>query len=157
MNYLENIPDGILETLKALSVERGGLTVVDRRIAEVIQRLEPDIHQFWPIEIVSVDGSPYPVEFTAMRIGCFMRSFSAENSDPDALILGRFPKLEYELGTRGKGVVFRRSVFGDSHMWREEGAIVHGFFISNELRYEIADVIRSNKLLAPEWYELGEI
>ncbi|WP_170398489.1 hypothetical protein [Ruegeria arenilitoris] len=47
------------------------LPAADEDLKALIERLEPGIHQFWPIKITMPKGETYPKQFYGMRIGKF--------------------------------------------------------------------------------------
>src|SRR5207245_173725 len=57
------------------------LLAVDATLKEIIETLEPGVHQFWPIRMPMPRGKDYPVPYYAMIIGRFIDSFVPEQSE----------------------------------------------------------------------------
>lgn len=92
-------------------------------LKRVIERVEPDTHEFFPLEINQPDGEPYDGTFYTMVIGTWLTAFSFEDTPAEAFHDNR-PKVEdFDLRNERKAnyskLAFKRSVIGDAHLWRE--------------------------------------
>ncbi|MEQ1650658.1 MAG: DUF1629 domain-containing protein [Hyphomicrobiaceae bacterium] len=101
------------------------ILAVDESLKEVIERFEPGVHHFFPIEIIMPKKIIYPKQYFVMAIGQYLNSFSSERSDPASW---RPDWQEYCLMDEGNmsGLALSRQAFGNAHLWRER-------CISNEL------------------------
>lgn len=95
----ENIHSPPYNSIKAheaplsFDVERGGkllgsliklngrIMAVDDTLKAIIERLEPDVHQFFPLEIKLRKGKVYPKPYYIIVIGTYFDSFSPEKSE----------------------------------------------------------------------------
>lgn len=126
-------------SLGSLLTLTAGLLAVDARLKEIIERLEPGVHQFWPLQIVMTKDQLYPMPYYTMVIGRFLESFSAEQSNPKSLMktsLADFFGITVNSKDYYSGVALRRSVFDGSHLWRERWLARH-VCMSDELQAEI--------------------
>jgi hypothetical protein len=95
------------------------LLLVDKALKEIIEHLEPDIHQFRPTKLTFTKDEAYPRDYFTMVIGTFLTSF-----DPDQSGKGSFTKLgvyhssHFDEETASK-LAFRKSMLNGHHLWRE--------------------------------------
>jgi len=114
------------------------LLAVDEALRDLIEELEPGVHQFWPIKITLPKGDPYPEQYFGLRIGQFLDSFRPGESDDGAWrerngwYRVQFPKKQYYAG-----LALSRQAIAASHLWREKILQRPGIFFSDTLQSEI--------------------
>ena len=108
------------KSLSSLIVTEGGLHAVDETLKDLIEGLEPGVHQFWPMRILMPGGKDYPTPYYGMVIRQFFDSFRPEQSvegswvgDPSYYMAFGATKAHM------KGLAFDKGVFGSAHLWRE--------------------------------------
>lgn len=69
------------KSLASLIILNSRLLAVDASLKEVIETLEPGVHQFWPIRITMPKGKEYPVQYYGMVIRRFLDSFLPDQSE----------------------------------------------------------------------------
>lgn len=115
------------------------LLAADEALKDVIETLEPDVHQFWPIRIGLRTGKEHPVRYYGMVIRRFLDSFVPEESSDF-----RFPagfELYYvnrETKSTFENIAVLRAAVAGCHLWRDCRLHNPGVFISDELQAEIA-------------------
>lgn len=130
-------------TLGSLLVIARGVRAVDEKLKSIIERLDPGVHQFWPLQIVMPNGDEHPVQYYGMMVLRHFDSFSPEQSDPDCFRGGEIApgiKSYTVLGVskeRHAGIAMSSAVFGSSHIWRERALKNPTLFFSSELQAEI--------------------
>ncbi|MDW4548467.1 hypothetical protein R5H32_03780 [Defluviimonas sp. D31] len=108
-------------------------------LREIIERLEPGVHQFNPIRVLLPKGVEHPVPHYMMVVGRWLSSFRLEESDPDCLRDKRpdFSTLSSFDKKCCAGAAMAQAVIGDAHLWRERHLSGPTFFISDRLKEEI--------------------
>lgn len=130
------------------------LLAVDERLKNSIERLEPEVHCFFPIEILTRWGVPYPDKYFVMVIGQFRDSFSPKQSDPNSWIKLPDGRTFYEEKKRPmSGLALSGEIFGGAHLWRERRMSNPLICFSDELITQIDDA----GLFLPKFYPLEEI
>ena len=130
------------------------LPAVDGKLKDIIERLEPGVHQFWPIRITMPKDREYPVQYYGMVIRRFLDSFVPEKCDEGACefrngaFYPKFPKKQYY-----NGLAMSLTVIGSAHLWRENDLGAPQIFISDELQAEIANA----ELRIPKHYKLKAV
>lgn len=118
----------VLENYKKLGsiIQLGErLHAVDETLKSIITRLEPDVHQFWPIRITLRKGQDYPVPYYGMVIRRFLNSFVVEKSAPGSWrkLGGGDHRVLYVPYSANKaccaGLALSQAAIGDAHLWRE--------------------------------------
>jgi hypothetical protein len=116
---------------------------VDESLKNIIERLEPGVHQFWPLQIVMPNGDEHPVQYYGMIVLHHLESFLPEESDPDCWRGGEIaPGIRsYTVYGSSKeahaGLAMASKVFGSSHIWRERDLTDPVLLFSDELQTEI--------------------
>lgn len=96
------------------------ILAVDERLKSIIQRMEPGLHQFFPIAMKLRKELVYPASFHIMVIGQFFDSFLPENSSADAYRPNGESQFIHEENKRAmSGIALSKAAFGDAHIWRE--------------------------------------
>ncbi len=98
------------------------ILAVDEAIKDIIDRLEPGQHQFFPIEIIMPKGRKFPEKYYTLVVGQWFSSFLPEKSD---------------IGKKNfAGLIFSKEAFGNAHLWKDRGTPALTYF-SDVLRGEI--------------------
>ena len=84
-----------------------GFTAVSETLRDIVEDLEPGVHQFWPIEITTPDG-PYPGKYFGLAIGRSIKSFSEDDTDPSALLRGGAVPMITAISSLYHELAFRR-------------------------------------------------
>ena len=111
----------------------GRLLAVDAPLKEIIETLEPGVHQFWPLRITQSTGQYY-----GMVIRRFLDSFVPEQSDvldsggPSSFFAKSPTKKDYA------NVTLSKSAVAGAHLWRERRLFRPGVYLSDDLQAEIA-------------------
>lgn len=127
------------KSLGSLIALADGLLAVDATLKEIIERLEPGVHQFWPLRITLPKGGEFPVPYYGMVIRRFIDSFVPEQSavhqvseGSDTFFANGPTKKDYG------NLTVLKSVVAGVHLWRERRLKIPDIFFSDELQAEIA-------------------
>lgn len=143
------------KNLASLILLNDRLTAVDQAMKEVIEHLEPDTHQLWPLDIRKKNGRPWPNKYYGLVIRHFKDSFLPEQSDASAFevnsdgIVNVVPPYEKSAPMIG----LSRQIIGDSHLWRELTISRLHIFMSDKMKEEINRL----KLKTPKLINLKEV
>lgn len=118
-----------------------GNWAVEGALKKIIEQLEPHVHEFYPIKMITPNGQAYPKKYFLLVIGQYLESFSLsqskrgtwrQNSDfPERYSIYSWTKLEIS------GLAFEKSKFGNAHLWRERAGGFPQIFFSDALKAEI--------------------
>ena len=114
------------------------ILAADEMLKAMIERLEPGVHQFFPIEIVTPKGKVFSRNYHTLVIGQYFDSYSPEHSD--------------ESRKNMTGYAFSKLSFGKAHLWRDRHFPLLSCF-SDELMAKIADA----GLRIPRHYKMKEV
>lgn len=161
VEFQTNLSNEKFGKLKSLLDMRGGgsMLVVDQALKDIIEGLEPDVHQFRPVRLTTAFDEEFPERYYTLLIGQFLDSFSPEDSDSEMFTEKFDPinnrKLYFTMGGKETCAVLAmsRSVFGGAHLWREKCLNDPSFLLSKELR----DAIRAAGLKVPPMYRMKEV
>jgi hypothetical protein len=121
---------------------------------EIVERLEPGVHRFWPIRLTYVYGDAYPGDYFTMIIGTFLSSFDVEQSTPGTWrTVGRSYHPKFFNKEMMSGVAMRKSAIGTHHLWRERALKSPDTFLSDELQAEF----RKANLSLPKHFRMKEV
>lgn len=99
------------------------IVAVDVELREIVERFEPGVHQFFPIEIAMPNGKAFPRAFYTLVVGQYFDSFNPEKSNPDAFeeIPNSNGMLEIVPGPRSKvpDLALSGQIHSGAHLWRE--------------------------------------
>lgn len=116
------------------------LMAVNDALKAAIEGLEPGVHQFWPLQIGTYKGEPWPEGYHAMVVRTFLDAFMPEASDPRSfrtLGSGRFACT-----LPNKAMIFGLALSGTRiagrHIWRDKLLREPGLYLSDALQSEIA-------------------
>lgn len=134
------------------------LLAVDEKLKDIIEGIEPDLHEFHPLELRYHDER-LPFDFHTLFINQYFDSFSPDDSAPEAFREnGRLGYLPYANMSVEKGAIaglaFKKSVFGGAHLWKERQlGRMEPICFSDELRSAIVDA----GLGVPRHYQMTEV
>jgi hypothetical protein len=141
----------------AAIINIGDVLLVEDALKNIIERLEPGIHQFRPITITMPRGAVYPMQYYTMIIGQWLDSFAPEMSEPECFS-GDGVRSSYTVkypATKSKmaGLALSANLFGNSHLWRERNMFKPLIFMSNILHSEII----AAGLRLPKHFQMKEV
>ena len=134
------------------------LAAVDIRLKEIIEELEPGVHQFWPIDLIQPRDKPYPVPYFGMVVHSHLNCFRLKECDPghaedesvgDYILYSISGKSRADL----KGVAMSRAAIGSHHLWRERYLHSPWFLLSDTLAARIHDA----GLKMPKHYPMKDV
>jgi hypothetical protein len=130
------------------------ILALDDALKTIIERLEPGMHQFFPIDLLMPRGDFFPKAYHVLFIGQYHDSFSPENSKEGSWRKnGDYGYLFEKSGKGVSGLAFSKSIFGGSHLWRERSLRGGVTCFSDELEAEIGDA----GLRIPKHYRMKEV
>ena len=121
------------------------LIAVDEPLKNIIESLEPGVHQFWPIRITMPKDEVYPTQYYGLVIRQFFDSFSPDQSSQGSWSLyeGRNGYRRYsamnETKTGFSQLAMNSNVFGSAHLWRERFLSRPNIIFSDALQAKIAE------------------
>ena len=138
---------------------------VDEAMKDLIEGLEPGIHQFRPITILQPNSETFPGSYFTMIIGQFRDSFILE-PETEGTLWNRSSHLDKNQVRRFTGAyVFSAlsaeryarlpvssAAISGAHLWREHKLFGPDFFISDALH----DAIKKAKLKFPQQFKVKE-
>ena len=136
-----------------------GVRAVDEKLKDIIERLEPGVHQFWPLQIVMPNGEEYPVPYYGMMVLRRLGSFRPDQSDPNCFLgqdiaPGIRSYSSYGVSKKiNAGLAMSKAVFGNSHLWREQELRTPTLLLSDAL---IAEIKKAG-LKIPKHFPLKEV
>jgi hypothetical protein len=129
------------KSLGSLIILNDRLLAVDATLREIVETLEPGVHQFWPLRITLRNGIEYPGPYYGMIIRRFIDSFVPEQSDAhQAAGASKLFDFFYTKSPTKKAygnLTVLKSVAAGNHLWRERRLHSPGVFFSDDLQAEI--------------------
>ena len=125
------------KSLASLILLNGRLLAVDSTLKEIVETLEPGVHQFWPLRITLPKGQEYAGAYYGMVIRRFLDSFVPEQSDARQ---AEGSELFHAKGPTKKdygNLTILNSVSAGAHLWRERRLSIPDVFLSDDLQAEI--------------------
>ncbi|WP_029940691.1 imm11 family protein [Sphingomonas astaxanthinifaciens] len=123
------------------------ILAVDDDFREIIERFEPGMHRFFPIEIHTRN---VVATFHTLVVGQWLDSFSPEHSQAEAFTHNGDRFRLYEKRAAMAGLAFSRAAFGNAQLWRERRIGERVTLLSDQLHAAIVErglrVPRINKL-----------
>lgn len=112
--------------------------VVEERLRDVIEGLEPGVHQFHPVRMELPAGVEHPIRFHMMVVTRWLDSFSLAQSDRKGLrdADSDSPWVYPDSKENFAGVAMESTVIKDAHIWRERRLQGADFFTSDVLKDE---------------------
>jgi hypothetical protein len=142
------------KSLAALIALNFGLLAVDEHLKALIERFEPGMHQFFPIEIRMPRGKVYPVQYYTLVVGQYINGFVPEKSKQGAWRSRALDCYSYDDSKRGiSGLAMSKSTFATAHLWRERRSVSPLICFSDELVSAIMDA----GLRLPKHYRMMEV
>lgn len=137
------------------------ILAVDESLKDIIERFEPGVHQFFPLEIsmpfrenYQTYFENYPKRFFILAIGQYIDSFSTEQSDPDSWKEIWPDHFQYNDDKQSmSGLALSKQTFGTAHLWRERRMLLPLICFSDTLMAEI----KKAGLRLPKHYRVKEI
>lgn len=132
-----------------------GLLAVDADLMEIIEGLEPGVHQFSPLTITMPSGEAYPKQYYTMRIGRFLNSFAPQESDAEAYDENEWGEYSVSIPSQKKymKLAVSEAAIGSSHLWRERLLSDPEILLSDALYSEI----KKAGLKMPSLYKLKDV
>ena len=117
------------------------ILAVDDALKAIIEGLEPGVHQFNPIKVLSAKREELWGKYHVLVISRFLSSFRPEQSNLDLLKdRERHPVPIFFTPQVYAQMAMSAAEIQDAHLWRERGAFGGGhIFISDTLQSAIAD------------------
>ncbi|MCV0429715.1 MAG: hypothetical protein K5905_30115 [Roseibium sp.] len=132
------------------------LLAVETAFKDVVERVEPGIHQFRPLSVTTRIGKVFPKQYYTLVIGQFLDSF-----DPIASDEGTWEKAKnsdsYLVYINSKkyiaGLAFSRSAIGGAQLWRERKLYSPEIYFSDTLKAELEKA----GLRLPQHFQMKEL
>ena len=125
------------------------LLLVGERFREIIERFEPGVHQFFPIDVVWKDGSP------AGRHYFFNIVHTLDALDPELTTLDRDPVasnfFQLKLDDPAHKAVYSTQRMGGHHIWVER------HLPSISISAELGAALKQAKLKGLDFYEIEQV
>lgn len=140
-------------------IDLGLAIAVTARLRDLIEKLEPGRHQFWPAEIMQRSGEAYPSAYFFLRVLSQLDAFDKDKSDPACWERSvRILKIAAPKKAHVHGIALLRSVIAGHHIWRgfvspETGISGFNFYISDTLKAAITEA----KFKMKPFYALKEV
>ena len=138
---------------------------VNEQMKDLIERIEPGVHQFRPLTVLQPDSTPFPGSYFTMVIGQFRDAFQPEDTEQklwrevsytdnnnQTVITGLYTCLAVGEESYAR-LAFSRRVIGDAHLWRDSRLLGPDYYISDVLR----DEIKRAKLRIPRPLRVKEV
>lgn len=108
-------------------------------LRDIIERLEPGVHQFNPIRVLLPKGVEHPVPHFMMVVGRWLDAFRLEKSDPGYLdsIESGSPSVKYYRKGAFAEIAMDSGHVGDAHLWCERKLRPATFYMSDRLKDEV--------------------
>lgn len=108
-------------------------------LRDIIERLEPGVHQFNPIRVVLPGGDEHPVQHFMMIVGRWLDAFRLDDSDPNCLtrVSTGSPVVGANYKQAFQGVAMSSAEIGNAHLWCERRLRPATFYMSDALKEEI--------------------
>lgn len=131
-----------------------GLISVNESLRNIIEEMEPGLHQFWPIRLTLDTGEEVHGKYYGLVIRRHLDSFIPEESEnyrshPGSSIVVSSSETKKCYGS----LAVSRGVIGEAHLWRERKLRRPEILLSDELQQEIA----RQELRIPKHYKLKVI
>lgn len=142
------------KTLGSLMLLNDSILAVDERFRGIVDRLEPGVHEFFPIEIVMPKGGIYPDKYFTLVIGQYFDAFSREETQAGSVQEYPSGVVQPDTSKAGvNGIAVRRSVYRGADLWRDRRLGAELTCFSDELQ---AEVSKAN-LRIPKHYRMMEV
>ena len=146
-----------VKDLAALIKTSDRMLAVSKPLKNVIEKMEPGVHQFWPMAIVQPDSTEYPTPYYGMVVQTHLDAFRAEQSDKESWHerSGRYrvETVGGGLPKRMGGIAMSAQVIGGAHLWREKTLLEPILCLSDTLMAEISNA----GLVVPKAYKIRDV
>lgn len=124
-------------------------------LREIIERLEPGVHDFHPIRVFLPKDAPHPERFHMMVVGRWLDSFRPQESDPKSLIHrdGASPEVVAPYAQTYRRTAMSLTEFCHAHIWCERRLRPATFYISDRLK----QAATAAGLRLPPHYRMREV
>lgn len=122
------------EKLGALLITESGFLAVEERLKALIEALEPGVHDFRPIRIVTPRGKDYPAAYHVLRIGNFRDSFRPDLTDSTAIFGAPDNYTAHATRKHYAKVAMSLEAIGGAHLWRERTLTEPSICLSDHLQ-----------------------
>lgn len=151
------VTDKGYKSLGSLIMLNGRILAVDEDFKTIIERLEPGIHEFFPIEIKMPRGKIFPKSYYVLFIDQYFESFSPEESEKESFRSAGGKSSKNYIHEKSKkgvtGLALAKSVFDSAHIWKERAFREWLICFSDELQAEIA----AAGFRMPKHYRMKEV
>lgn len=142
------------KSLADLVQARDRLLVVSAPLKAIIEDLEPNRHQFWPIRLSLPRNGETDTRYFGIVVRTFLDSFDRDASDPGSWeIRHDRPHVTEAVKKCFQGIALNPEIIGSAHLWRERDFRGADLFMSDALMERIA----SAKLRIPKAYRLKDV
>ena len=131
------------------------IIAVREELKQIIEELEPNVHQFFPIELSMPKMKGEVGKYYTLVVGQYLDSFLPDESKAESFrSYEKYPGFyNAELSKKGlSGLAFREQEISGAHLWRERGFRETLTCFSNQLIAEVA----SAGLDIPTHYKMRE-
>lgn len=140
-------------TLGSLIMLTSRMVAVDEALKEIIERLEPNVNQFFPFELRMPKGKIYPGNFSLLVMR-YLDTYSPEDTKVGSVSRSESGILTLDRTKGGmSGLAMRKTLFGDAHLWRERRFSQELVCFSDALQAEIERA----GLRLPKLYRMIEV
>ncbi|MEM1035866.1 MAG: DUF1629 domain-containing protein [Pseudomonadota bacterium] len=95
---------------------------VSNKVRDIVEALDPDAHQFFPLDITYSDGTKPPLQYSLMNVHRKIEAVDFQRSEENGMQFKEVNSYRpYRQWTPMPGLVFRRSVVENKHLWMEPG------------------------------------
>ena len=106
--------------------------VASAAFIQMVERFEPGVHQFFPIEVFDRNGLPTDMRYVALNIRHLLDALIKDRSEANWMVAPE-DKRPSSLVSEGRfGLLLDRAIVAGRHLWREQ-SWAHGVFFSDEL------------------------
>ena len=128
--------------LADMIIINSGLLAITEPLKNIIEALEPGVHQFFPLKMTMPRGKVYPEPYFGMIILRKLDSFVPEKSS-DFHTFTSYTGEKYYHFDETKKSISRLALSGEkikgTHLWREKYVQTPNIFMSDELRNAIKE------------------
>jgi hypothetical protein len=147
------------KSLGSLVQLNSGILAVDEALEDIIEKLEPGKHQFFPIKIMATNSEAYPKSYFTILVGHYLDSFLPAKSKPEVLTSQVFDtyttpyRLVDDTGASINGIAVSKAAIGNAQIWRERFINPEFLFFSDRLQAEITRA----RLRVPKHFQVIEV
>ena len=143
------------KTLGSLLQTTNRLLAIDQSFKDILEELEPGVHQFWPIEIRMPRNKTYPGTYFGLRIGQFLDTFNPDHSNDGCYNIRGYENYRGIAPTKKAitGLAVSKNSVGNAHLWREQKLTQPDIFMSDTLQHRATEA----GLRLPKHFQLKEV